>query len=575
MSLSKMAPLAWAYYAEEIGGGREDYYATASERPGRSLGRGAEALGLAGVEGTAQAMERLFGQGCDPRGGRALGRGFSPEDERAVAGFALAFSPPKTVSVLLALGSDEVSAGVLGAHEAAVEEAMAFLEVHAAMRATCFQIAAYRTRAPKVEANTTTATLKARWHEEAKGFGHAADAWLAGVLGHERVVEGAPGVKALATVVSRLEERSATWGRSDVVEECSRLVTGPDAGGVRRLVEALADEVLRDPEVVSLAAPLPAEAPSSLRRRDQMAQFERHGAVRFATTGTLRREAFVLEAAAEGVAAGIAVVPGGIVEAVLTGDVLADGTLGNDQAAEVRGLLTGGEQVAFLVGPAGAGKSRALEAARRAWSAAGHEVLGLAPSAMAAAVLEEASGIGSETLAKALRDLGQGGSSLAPSSVVVLDEAGMARTDDLARLVEAVKGAGAKLVLVGDSDQLGAVGPGGLLRTLVDDHGAHELETIRRFEHAWEAAASLRLRSRDPSILPAYLANDRMAEGSRTAMLEEAPSAWRAAREEGKDLLVIASACSASSSAERPHRASAQNDGPTRRRRHADRHVWS
>ena len=44
MSLSKMAPLAWAYYAEEIGGGREDYYATASERPGRFLGRGAEAL---------------------------------------------------------------------------------------------------------------------------------------------------------------------------------------------------------------------------------------------------------------------------------------------------------------------------------------------------------------------------------------------------------------------------------------------------------------------------------------------------------------------------------------------------
>lgn len=165
---------------------------------------------------------------------------------------------------------------------------------------------------------SAASTLKARWHEEAEGFGHTADAWLAGVLGHERVVDGAPGAKALATVVSRLEERSATWGRSDVVEECSRLVTGPDAGGVHRLVEALADEVLRDPEVVSLAAPLPAEAPSSLRRRDQMVQFERHGAVRFATTGTLRREAFVLEAAAEGVAAGIAVVPGGIVEAVLT-----------------------------------------------------------------------------------------------------------------------------------------------------------------------------------------------------------------------------------------------------------------
>ncbi len=127
-----MAPLSWEHYAEEIGGGREDYYATASERPGRFLGRGAEALGLAGVEVTAPSMERLFGQGCDPRDGRPLGRGFSPDDERAVAGFALTFSPPKTVSVLWALGSDEVSAGVLGAHEAAVDAAMAFLEAHAA-----------------------------------------------------------------------------------------------------------------------------------------------------------------------------------------------------------------------------------------------------------------------------------------------------------------------------------------------------------------------------------------------------------------------------------------------------------
>ncbi|MDA8289011.1 MAG: relaxase domain-containing protein, partial [Actinomycetota bacterium] len=64
MSLSKMAPLSWAYYAEEIGGGREDYYAAGAEHAGRFLGRGTEALGLAGVEVTAQSMERLFGQGC-------------------------------------------------------------------------------------------------------------------------------------------------------------------------------------------------------------------------------------------------------------------------------------------------------------------------------------------------------------------------------------------------------------------------------------------------------------------------------------------------------------------------------
>ncbi|MGH2931082.1 MAG: ATP-dependent DNA helicase, partial [Solirubrobacteraceae bacterium] len=106
-------------------------------------------------------------------------------------------------------------------------------------------------------------------------------------------------------------------------------------------------------------------------------------------------------------------------------------------------------------------------------------------------------------------------------------------------MVEVVRAAEAKLVLVGDPHQLGAVGPGGLFRTLVDDHGAHELETVRRFANAWEAAASLRLRARDPSILPTYLAKDRLAEGSRAAMVEDALLAWRAGRAAGEDVLVM------------------------------------
>ncbi len=604
MSQSKMAPLSWRYYAEEIGGGREDCYATASEHAGRFLGRGAQALGIAGQEVSTEALERLFGHGCDPRDGRPLGRSFSPEDERSVAGFALTFSPPKTVSVLWALGDAAVSSAVLFAHETAIGEALAFLEDHAAFtrrghggilqvdtdglvvasfvhrtsrasdpqlhthalvankvrardghwlsldarelfchqkaagmlykaalraeltarcgvswtfvddngiaevegvpvelcdawsarrhavkaagdalvaereaalgrsltsseRAQCFQLAAYRTRTPKVDAETPTEVLKQRWHEEAVGFGHDPERFLAGVLGHERGVVVTPGVEELTSALARLEERSATWTRADVVEECARLVDAHDAGGVRRAVEALADEVLRDPEVVSLEAPLPVVAPELLRREDGMAQLERHGGRRFSTTGTLRREAAVLEAAAAGAGAGIGIVP----EAVVT-SAISDARLGEDQEAAVRGLLAGGEQVALLVGPAGSGKSRALSAARTAWEASGHEVVGAAPSAMAAEVLEEASGIASDTLAKLLGELERGQLVLSSRSVVVVDEAGMARSDDLSRLLTSVKAASAKVVLVGDPHQLGAVGPGGLFRTLVDDHGA-------------------------------------------------------------------------------------------------------
>ena len=98
----------------------------------------------------------------------------------------------------------------------------------------------------------------------------------------------------------------------------------------------------------------------------------------------------------------------------------------------------------------------------------------------------------------------------------------MARSDDLAKLVSVARQAKAKLVLVGDPHQLGAVGPGGIFRTLVSDHGAHELETVRRFDHAWEAAASLRLRARDPRILQVYLRHGRITDGSRAQMFDEA-----------------------------------------------------
>jgi conjugative relaxase-like TrwC/TraI family protein len=131
MSLTPMAPPAWRYYAEEIATGREDYYALASERPGRLVGRCAVALGIDGEEVSAVALERLFGHGADPRDGRPLGRGFSPDNPRAVAGFALTFSPPKSVSVLWALGDPASADAVAAAHDATVSAALGFVDEHA------------------------------------------------------------------------------------------------------------------------------------------------------------------------------------------------------------------------------------------------------------------------------------------------------------------------------------------------------------------------------------------------------------------------------------------------------------
>jgi hypothetical protein len=86
----------------------------------------------------------------------------------------------------------------------------------------------------------------------------------------------------------------------------------------------------------------------------------------------------------------------------------------------------------------------------------------------------------------------------------------------------------------------GAVGPGGIFRTVVGDHGAQELETVRRFRHAWEAAASLHLREGNPSILPAYLRHGRLEGGSRAEMVDRAFAAWKDAHGAGQSLLLMA-----------------------------------
>lgn len=128
MGLAKMAPNSWRYYAEEVAAGREDYYAK-EQVAGRWLGAGAAALALSGAVDTV-AMERLFGRGTHPETGIPLGRPYA-DREGTVSGFALSFSPPKSVSVLWALAPEKVAAEVQAGHDAAVREAMALLHEHA------------------------------------------------------------------------------------------------------------------------------------------------------------------------------------------------------------------------------------------------------------------------------------------------------------------------------------------------------------------------------------------------------------------------------------------------------------
>lgn len=164
--------------------------------------------------------------------------------------------------------------------------------------------------------------------------------------------------------------------------------------------------------------------------------------------------------------------------------------LSKEQRAAVH-HITGPEQIAVVIGFAGAGKSTMLSAAREAWERQGYRVHGAALAGKAAEGLEESSGISSRTLASWeygwQRERGQ----LGEGDVLVIDEAGMVGSRQLAKFVTEAEARGAKLVLVGDHEQLQAIGAGSPFRAIAERVGAVELSEIRRQNEGWQREASI------------------------------------------------------------------------------------
>jgi Ti-type conjugative transfer relaxase TraA len=164
--------------------------------------------------------------------------------------------------------------------------------------------------------------------------------------------------------------------------------------------------------------------------------------------------------------------------------------LAEEQKEAVR-HITGPERIEAVAGLAGAGKSTMLGAARQAWEAEGYEVRGAALAGKAAEGLEESSGIRSRTLASLERSWERGRDQLNSRTVLVIDEAGMVGSRQLSRVLAEADRAGAKVVLVGDPEQLQPIGPGAAFRAVAERAGFVELGEIRRQREGWQREASV------------------------------------------------------------------------------------
>ena len=152
--------------------------------------------------------------------------------------------------------------------------------------------------------------------------------------------------------------------------------------------------------------------------------------------------------------------------------------------------VTGEADLVVVVGFAGTGKSTMLGTARLAWEAAGYRVQGAALSGIAAEGLEGGSGIQSRTIHSRLHGWAQGRDELTVRDVLVVDEAGMIGSRMMDQLVSRVCEAGAKLVLVGDPEQLQAIEAGAAFRAIAERVGVVEITEVRRQRAVWQRDAT-------------------------------------------------------------------------------------
>lgn len=633
----------WYYLAlaeEGVAARVDEYYLTGGQRPGSWVGAGSSSLGLVGPVAAADLRAVLAGR--HPATGAALGSPAATRQRRP--GLYLTFSAPKGVSLLGLVTDEPIAAGVRAAHDAAVADALGYLErealfarrgrhgasriptggfvaaafghttsragdpqVHthvlvanvvqgvdggwsapdsrslfrhartagylyqaalrrrlslqfglawgpvqsgmaepagippAILRAfstrrrqiedhlerhgdhsrAAAQRAAHATRAPK-DLAADEAVLAESWRVQAErlDFGPTR---FAGLVGPGRLPRNLEQPEALLDRLvgpEGLTRNASSFDRRDLLRA---LAESAADGAAPDELEALADRLVGDRRVVALASVEPAVPGEARWTTAELLATEQD-----LVDSALRRGSEAPRVRPELVAAAMAARP----------------ALSGEQRQAVEALTGAPGGVAVLVGRAGAGKTFTLDACRAAWQAAGMAVVGAAPSARAAAELQAGSGIPSATLARLLADADRPGpqGGLPAGGVVVVDEAGMAGTRTLHRLLSAAARQQAKVVLVGDPAQLPAIEAGGALAGLVERLGAVELTANRRQHTEWERAALDQLRSgKAVDALTLY------REHHRLQLYSTAPDAhqvlvadWWRARQAGVDAAMYA-----------------------------------
>lgn len=392
-----------------------------------------------------------------------------------------------------------------------------------------------------------------------------------------------------AVALNAVLARRSTWTRWNLLAEAARATRGLRLPSAAERI-ALHDRVVATAldGCVPLTAPDRWTVPEGWRRPDRTTVFDRPDEDRFSHRVILDAETRLLAAADDQLGPGVDETVARSAAVAVQPPRHPGGRhvrLASDQVDAVIGVATSRRTLDVLVGPAGTGKTTTLRALRTAWETAHGPgtVLGLAPSAAAAHELADALGVPCENTAKWLHestgpaaqqraavhagllerrtaatragdaraarrvdaalarlDAQQDRWRLRSGTLLVVDEASLAGTLALDDLAAQAAAAGAKLLLVGDHHQLGAVDAGGAFGLLATTGGAHRLRSLWRFTHRWEANATRALREGHSGALAAYDRHGRIHEGGPLDVLDAAYSAWADDTRDGASALLLA-----------------------------------
>ncbi|WP_305000126.1 MobF family relaxase [Kribbella sp. VKM Ac-2571] len=375
-----------------------------------------------------------------------------------------------------------------------------------------------------------------------------------------------------AATVLTLQTKRATWTRWNLLAEAARqtrllrfVSTNDRFAALQAIVERA------EQHSISLTAPDLVTIP--VTRASGESVFTIHNGQIYTSPVILGAEAILLDQARD---------TNGPTIALAT---IHTAGLSPDKAAALRRIATSGQKLEALIGPAGTGKTSLLSALAASWEAeyGDGSVIALAPSSAASTVLADAIDTPAENIAKWIHEsagLGaeqrrdqilqtEHAASLAHRShrrlrhqrligqlaalradhdrwsfhknqLVIIDEASMASTMELATIARAANTAGAKLLLVGDDAQLSAADTGGAFRLIAQDTQAAELTDVWRFTNPWERDASLALRRGELTAIDLYDDRGRLAAGSTDDMEDAAYKAWLADTRTGRTSLLIA-----------------------------------